>query len=394
MDYEQLHVPHIINACGTVTRLGGAPIRPSALEAYRAACAASVSMEQLQAAASRRLAQLSGAEAGLVTSGAAAALTLGSAAILTGLDAARMEALPRTDGFPNELIIAREHRNGYDHAIRASGAQLVEVGLNEQVSGAGVRRVETWEFEAAITDKTAGIVYVAQDDAHPPLAEIVALAAQQSLPVIADAAAELPPHDNFQRLATSGLALVAFSGGKVIGGPQETGFLLGRRNLVAAAALQMLDMDDHPQLWDPPADFIDRTQVHGMPRHGIGRSMKVGKQELMAALTALEEFLQESPSAVHAAHRTTLESIAGGLDGLGCQLNYLDHGAQAVPQLVIDLTATGRDAFEVCRQLRQQDPPIYVNHANLSEGQLLIHPLALRPGDIRLLVTGLRKALA
>src|SRR5262249_32102503 len=150
----------IINAAGAPTRLGGAPMPKAVLEAFRAAAQECVSLDQLQGVASRAIATATGAEAGLVTSGAAAALTLGTAAILTGYNLRRMERLPHCDGFPHEIIVAREQRNGYDHAVRAAGARLVEVGCNEIVAGSGVRRTETWEFEAAFGPQTAGIFYV------------------------------------------------------------------------------------------------------------------------------------------------------------------------------------------------------------------------------------------
>src|SRR5213078_4951018 len=130
----------------------------------------------LQGVASRVIAETTGAEAGLVTSGAAAALTLGTAAILTGYDLGRMERLPHCDGFPHEFVIARDQRNGYDHAVRAAGARLVEVGFNEIVAGAGVRRTESWEYEAAFGSQTAGVLYVYDPQRQPPLAEVVARA--------------------------------------------------------------------------------------------------------------------------------------------------------------------------------------------------------------------------
>jgi D-glucosaminate-6-phosphate ammonia-lyase len=154
--YKELGLEPIINACGTVTRLGGAPMPVAVLEAFHAAAQEWVPLEQLQAVASRKIAETTGAEAGLVTAGSAAALTLGTAAILAGYDLGRMERLPQTDVFPNEIIIAREQRSGYDHATRAAGARLVEVGFNEITSNAGVRRTELWEFEAAINSQTAG----------------------------------------------------------------------------------------------------------------------------------------------------------------------------------------------------------------------------------------------
>src|SRR5262249_17757731 len=158
--YNDWGLEPIINASGAVTRLGGAPMREAVLEAFCAAARDSVPLDALQAVASRALAEATGAEAGLVTSGAAAALTLGTAAILTGYDLGRMERLPCCAGFPPELIVARETRNGYDHAVRAAGARLVEVGFNEIVAGAGVRRTGGWEDEAAFGPQTAGGVYV------------------------------------------------------------------------------------------------------------------------------------------------------------------------------------------------------------------------------------------
>ncbi|MFN0199129.1 MAG: selenocysteine synthase, partial [Planctomycetaceae bacterium] len=157
--YRELGLEPIINASSSVTRLGGAIMPAEVLAAYHAAAQETVPLEQLQALASRRIAAATGTEAGIVTTGAAAALTLGTAAILAGLNAARMERLPCTEGMLKEFLIAREQRSGYDHAVRAAGAKLVEVGFNEIISNAGVRRTEVWEYETAITEKTAGIVY-------------------------------------------------------------------------------------------------------------------------------------------------------------------------------------------------------------------------------------------
>ena len=156
--YEEFGVTPIINASGAVTRLGGAPMPKELLKAFNEAASASVPLEQLQAAASRAIVKATETEAGLVTSGAASALTLGAAAILTGYDLSKMERLPHCEEFPNEFVVAREQRNGYDHAVRAAGARLIEIGFNEIVANAGVRRTETWEYEAAFGPNTAGVV--------------------------------------------------------------------------------------------------------------------------------------------------------------------------------------------------------------------------------------------
>jgi D-glucosaminate-6-phosphate ammonia-lyase len=378
--YKDLGLKPIINACGTVTRLGGAPMPAAVLEAFQEAAQEWVPLEQLQAAASQKIAETTGAEAGLVTAGSAAALTLGTAAILAGQNLGRMEQLPQTDGFRNEIIIAREQRSGYDHAIRAAGARLVEVGFNEVTSNAGVRRAELWEFEAAITPQTAGIAYVLGPGSCPPLSDVVTMAHHHNLPVIVDAAGELPPRENLKRIPATGADLVGYSGGKAIRGPQSTGILCGRRDLVSSAALQMLDMDDHLELWDPPADFIDRSQLAGIPRHGIGRALKVSKEEIIALLTALELFstgaYDDDPPRLLA----YLKSIVSYLQDapVACRIVEPDSlDRWAVLEIAIDEQTLGRTAFDVCKALRDGSPPVYVGHGNLSDGILVVNPLCL-----------------
>ncbi|MBT4866856.1 MAG: aminotransferase class V-fold PLP-dependent enzyme [Planctomycetaceae bacterium] len=378
--YNEHNLEPIINASGAVTRLGGAPMPAAVLDAFVAAAGEWVPLEQLQAAASRRIATLTGTEAGLVTAGSAAGLTMGTAAILTGFDLGRMERLPHCDGFPHEILIAREQRSGYDHAIRAAGARLTEVGFNEIVSNAGVRRTEAWEYEAAISDRTAGIVYAFGPGSRPDLEEVVAIGRKHGLPVLVDAAGELPPRANLTAIAALGADLVSFSGGKGIRGPQSTGILCGRRDLIAAAALQMLDMDDHPELWEPPADFIDREKLAGIPRHGIGRALKVSKEEIIALLTALDLFASGAYDKDFARFQSYLEAIETELRGThsNCRTVVPSH-EESWPtlEIAIDESVLGRSAFEVCRRLRNGSPPVYVSHGQLSDGCLVINPHCL-----------------
>lgn len=378
--YKELGLTPIINACGTVTRLGGAPMPSKVLAAFQEAAQEWVPLEQLQGAASRKIAETTGAEAGLVTAGSAAALTLGTAAILAGQSLGRMEKLPQTDVFPNEVIIAREQRSGYDHAIRAAGARLVEVGFNEVTSNAGVRRAELWEFEAAITPQTAGIAYVLGPGSCPALSDVVEMAHRHKLPVIVDAAGELPPRENLKRIPATRADLVAFSGGKAIRGPQSTGILCGTRELISSAALQMLDMDDHLELWDPPVELIDRSQFAGIPRHGIGRALKVSKEEIIALLTALELFstgaYDDDPPRLHA----YLESIRASLRDAHADCRIVEPDAPdrwAVLEITVDEKSLGRTAFDVCQSLRDGTPAVYVSHGKLNEGTLVVNPLCL-----------------
>lgn len=378
--YEDWNVEPIINVSGAVTRLGGAPMPQPVLDAFCAAAREAVPLDTLQGVASRVIAEATGAEAGIVTAGASAGLMMGAAAILAGWDLRRMEQLPHCAGFPHEFIMAREQRNGYDHAVRAAGGKLVEVGMHEIVAGAGVRRAETWEFAAEFGPNTAGILYVYDAQGRPPLAELAAKAHEHHLPVLVDAAGELPPRSNLRSIVASGADLVTFSGGKSIRGPQATGILCGRRDLIGSALIQMLDMDDHFDLWEPPAHLIDKKRLPGMPRHGIGRALKVSKEQIIALLTALKLFTSGAYDQELKNMRRWLEEVAEGLRGLPvrCQLNVpADGESLPILEIALDQAALGRTAYDVCRRLRRGQPPIQVGHGNLDDGKLVINPLHL-----------------
>lgn len=385
--YESLGLTPVINASGAVTRLGGAPMSKTVIDAFRDAARQWVPLDRLQAAASKMISQVTGVEAGIVTAGSAAGLTLGAAAIMARMDLGKMERLPRTEGIADEFVVAREQRNGYDHAVRAAGARFVEVGYNEITAGAGVRRVEAWEYEAAFTERTAGVFYVYLDNSAPPLEEVVEVAHRHELPVLVDAAGELPPRSNLMLGSVTGADLVAFSGGKAIRGPQSTGILCGRRDLIGSAALQMLDMDDHFELWDPPSALFDANRLKGAPRHGIGRAMKVSKEEIVALMTALAVFANGSYDDEIPAQRARLQSIADKLrqSDIGFQLHESPDN-ERLPVLEIYVDESRRaTAVEVCRNLRQGKPPAYVGHGKLSEGILVVNPLCMTDEDAELL---------
>ena len=394
--YENFGLVPIINATGTATRLGGPPMPLAVLEALRQAASQTVPLEQLQAAASKLIARVTNTQAGLVTAGSAAALTLGAAAILTRYDLAKMEQLPQSDGFPNELIIAREQRSGYDHAVRASGARLREVGFNEIVANAGVRRTEVWEYEAAFGPNTAGVFYVYAASSQPPLEEVVDRAHRHNLPVLVDAAGELPPRSNLTSIPATEADLVAFSGGKAIRGPQSTGILCGRWDLVAAAAVQLLDMDDHLELWNPPSDFIDKNKLGGIPRHGIGRAMKVSKEHIIALMAALELFVSGTYDKELDAYRSYLEIIAAQIRDSPAQskISEPDDGqSPPILEVTVEQATVGRTAFVICRDLRNGTPPVYVGHARLAEGKLVLNPICLDAEQANTLARRLRQEL-
>src|SRR5262249_23580729 len=172
-----------------------------------------------------------------------------------------------------------------------------------------------------INDRTAAIFYVADPSARPSLREVVEVSHAKGVPVIVDAAAQLPPQANLRRFIAEGADLVAFSGGKAINGPQATGILCGRRDLVMAAALQHLDLDILWEQWVPPPALIDKTLLKGAPQHGIGRPCKVGKEQIIGLITALELFVAEGDAARHARWLAVAQALADGLRRIpGCKV--------------------------------------------------------------------------
>jgi len=395
--YDRFGVRTRINAAGLLTRLGGSLMPAEVLDAMTEAAGSFVDMAELQAAASAVIARHTGAEAGLVTAGAAAALTLGTAACLAGLDPARMDRLPETDDIPNEILMCRTHRTGYDHAIRAAGARIREVGFNDRATGAGVRDVEAWELETAITPRTVAIAYAASPGSQPPLSEVVAVGRRHALPVLVDAAAQLPPLDNLRRFTAEGAGLVAFSGGKAIRGPQGTGILCGRRDLVAAAALQQLDMDFRPETWRPPEDYLLRAALRGIPHHGIGRGFKVSKEEIVGLLVALERFVTLDHAAEQTRQEALLAAIRERLAGAphiqARLLSAAETGRDPLLELRVDETGLGRSAFALALTLQQGDPPLHLGERRAPEGILIINPVGLREGEAAIVAARLRAVL-
>jgi L-seryl-tRNA(Ser) seleniumtransferase len=384
----------IVNAKGTATRLSGGLMRPEVSAAMVEASHQCFDMAELQAAASRLIAGATGAEAGYVASGAAACLTLAAAACMAGLDPGAMARLPDTRGLKNEIIMLRSQRNFYDHALRAAGASLVEVGLPDRFAGAGVRDGEAWELEDAITDRTAAIFYVAGHLAQPAFKDVARLARRHGLPVIVDAAAQLPPQSNLKRFIAEGAALVAFSGGKAIGGPQASGFLCGRRDLIMSAALQHLDLDVHADLWHPPASLIDMKKLKGLPPHGIGRGCKVGKEEIVGLLAALSLFIKEGDRKRHARWLTTLRAIESDLGRIGAEVHLA--GARdiaTVPVLELRLTRP-HAAGGVALALQRLPIPVYVDAGRRDENILIINPMCVRPDQTAVIAQSLRKVLS
>ena len=274
--YNSIGVKPVINARGTFTIITGSQTLPEVKEAMDEASRGYVQMDELMAGVSPKLAELTGAPWGIITAGCCAALTHFTAACIAGANPERMQRLPDVTGLKNEVIIPEYSRNVYDHAIRMLGVTIVEVSNPD-------------ELEKAFNERTALIYILAGPGDEGPLGtKVVSEAAKRhNVPVIVDAAAEILtiPNVHLQRGATA----VAYSGGKCIRGPQAAGLLLGDRNLLEAA-------------W-----------ANSAPHHAFGRSLKVGKEEIMGMLAAVEMWKKRDHDAEWKKWQGWLDEIASGV---------------------------------------------------------------------------------
>ncbi len=385
---ERLGLTPVINANGAASRLGGNLLSAAAQEAMIAAGQCFIPLHELQARASETIARVTGAEAGCVASGAAACLFLAAAACMAGDDLAAMDRLPNTEGLRNEIVMHRAHRNPYDHALRATGARLVEVGYLGVPSSPGVR---AWELESAITDRTCALFYVVPGLTTEvlPLHVVAEIAHRHGLPVIVDAAGALPPAENLTRFVHEGADLVAFSGGKGIGGPAGSGFLAGRRDLVLSATLQQQDMYIHPALWEGPFGPSAPTLSEGPARQGLGRMLKVGREEIAGLIAALEEYVERDHAAEQARTLAIARAIFEGLQGMaGAKCSLVTPPEATWARVVVDFTDHGgaSRAAEVARNLRHGSPRIFCLDAWIDTGVLILQTTTLQEHEVNVLV--------
>ena len=357
--YDRLGVRKLINAEGTVTALGGCRMEPEVTAAMAEATRHFVDLRELLVKSGDYVGEILGVEAALITAGAATGLVLATAACIAGDDAALIQRLPDTAGMPNRVAVHRCHRNGYDQAVRQVGAELVEFGW--------IKDTSPWQLETAIDGQTAAVVYFVEfsERGSLPLETVIEISHRRGVPVIVDAAAELPPVHNLWRFVELGADLVVFSGGKDIRGPQSSGLLVGRKDLIAACIR------------------------HACPNHSIGRAMKVGKEEIIGLVVALERYLaqdRDAEDAQWAAQVACLIERLSELPGVNARQIYPAGPGRrpgTIPRASIgwDETTLGLTIQKAVEKLYAGDPPIAVSSA---EGSLMINPQTLDWGEERI----------
>lgn len=355
--YESIGVRTLINCKGTLTIVSGSMMLPEARAAMSDASQAYVQMEELMEQVGARIGKLMGAEFGLVTNGCAAALCQVTAACVVGSDPEGIKRLPDTSGMRNEVITLKSHRHVYDHAIRMVGVNLVEVGSSQ-------------EMRSAINPNTAMVAIFgdAADRGEISVREMVEIAHGSDVPVLVDAAAERPDTPNVY--LEDGVDAVAYSGGKCLRGPQASGLVLGRKDL----------------LWD--------AYMNGAPHHSIGRPMKAGKEEIMGLLAAIEQWSKRD----HASEWRTWESW----------LTEISNAVTQIPSITTEVKPPGRSnvapvlhiswdslvrnltADTLISRLSSGEPRIEVGG---SGNTISIMPYMMEPGEASHVATRIREEL-
>lgn len=368
--FKELGVRPFINAAGTYTTLTASLMHPEVVAAINYASKTFVPLNDLHDAAGRRIAELIGCEAAMVTSGAAAALTAGTAGVVAGKNPEWIRRIPDLagTGMKSEVIVQKSHRNGYDHAVRNCGIKLIEVETAD-------------EIERAINEKTAMLFFF--NDAEPrgqvKLDQFVAIAKKHNLPVLNDAAADAPPTEHLSKYTKMGVDLVAFSGGKGIRGPQSAGLLLGRKDLIEAARLN----------YSPNSD-------------SIGRGMKVNKEELLGMMVAVEVYLKRDAAAEwkewERRAKVVIDAVTAANKAVVGEV-YVPPIANHVPTVRIkwEKSALNLTADEVRKRMKEGTPSIEITPgsppATEATQSFSVGIWQLQPGEVDIVAKRLKASL-
>jgi L-seryl-tRNA(Ser) seleniumtransferase len=359
--YAELGIRPVINASATLTRLGGSRMPPVVLEAMQSAAESFVDLVELQRCVGERIAELTRNDACYVSSGAAAGMAIATAALIAGGDAERIHLLPQVGPVEAEVVVFRSQRNGYDQAARQTGAHLVEVGVDD--------------FEAALSPRTACVLFFA--GAHDtsgalPLSDVIRLAHAHAVPVLVDAAAQVPPIASLWQFTRElGADAAIFSGGKGLRGPQSSGLVLGRRAIVESCV------------------------ANGPPNHSLGRPMKVGKEELLGVLAAVEWSLAQDEPALLASYEAMVQRWIDGLSGLPgvrVERGYPSEAGQPHGRAIVHLLPDARlSRSALIAALWESEPRIAVGQVD--PDAIALNPQTLEPEEADIVLTRLRELL-
>lgn len=365
--YDELGVKKVINGIATVTVLGGSIMPPEVVQAMVEASKHFVSIDDLQKKAGEQIAKWTNNESAFISCGAAAGLVLSTSACITGNDPAKCSKLPFTDGLKNEVIIHKMNRNGYDFAIRQVGVKIIEIGTESGTSPE--------DLENAINEKTAAIFYfynITRMGGLVPLEKGIEIAKKRGIPLIVDAAAQIPPVENLWNFTQMGADLAIFSGGKGLCGPQSSGLIVGRKDLIEACAL------------------------NANPRCYIGRPMKVGKEEIVGLWAAIRWYLNLDHKKLMQTYEDQVAYAIdelSGLNGVTVKRDFPSEAGQPMPraEIIFDENILGIKRDEIFAQLRSGDPSIELAGAGASG--IFMNPQTLEPGQEKIIIERIKEII-
>ncbi|MEX1211615.1 MAG: aminotransferase class V-fold PLP-dependent enzyme [Balneolaceae bacterium] len=358
--FDELGIEPVINGRGTLTFLSGSLMMPETVAAIQQTSTQFARLMDVQNTIGEKLAEMLGSEAAMVTAGAASAMTLGTAACITGEDQDKIRLLPNLPGPKPQVIIQDTHRFGYDHAVRNCGVEMVEVNGPE-------------EMAAAINDRTVmALYYNAAGRSSITREEFVAIGKEHGVPTFNDAAADVPPVDHLHDYIEMGFDLVTFSGGKAIRGPQSTGLLYGRKDLIEAAKLN-----------------------HSPNGNTIGRGMKVNKEEMFGLYVAIKSYLERDHEAEWAEWEgriARITEIASAVPTVQGETDVNPGPANHFPGLRLswDQEQVNISPREVVQQLRDGKPSIEVGG---NDETLNIAVVMLKPEQVDIVGERVREVL-
>ncbi|MGO4681450.1 aminotransferase class V-fold PLP-dependent enzyme [Microbacterium sp. 2MCAF23] len=362
---DRLEELRVVNAVGPATRMGGLGLHDEVLAAMGRAVQVPVRMAELERAGGEHVARLLGAPAAYITAGAAAGLALAAAAAMARDDVDVIDSLPRHRDGRDEFVIQAAQRDPYDRAVEAAGGRIVAVGYPGSTHAA--------ELASAIGERTAAVLYrPGAPGNHVDLDRTCAIAHAAGVPVIVDGALRIPPLTVLHEYIAAGADLLAVSGGKLLRGPQASGLLIGQPEWIARVGVHHQDMDEREETW-PAAD----GRFVRPPRHGIARFAKVGREQLVGLVTAVERFVAGADDTaveveeLRRAHQLLAHGPLGAV--------WEEHSVLGSPEVIV--TVRPALATRFVRALRAQHPPVYVEESGAWRGVLSLNSLGLTTGD-------------
>ena len=358
----------IINASGTLTILGGTTLVDEVSEAWKEASTVYLNMNELHIKAGEFISKLTGAESAYITAGTAASLVISIAACMTRGETEKMTQLPKTEGMRNEVIVQRLHHNEFEFLFEIAGAEIVEIGDDHTTTHE--------ELEDAICERTAAVAYFSFDPQEGvlPLETVLETSHRHGVPVIVDAAAEIPPVENLTKFIRMGCDLVLYSTGKDIGAPTDTGIILGRRDLVRTC----VRLGPH-----------NREIINSRARDYIGRPMKTSKEDVLAVVAALGRYFHTDHARRHDRWENKIQYMVSRLSKCSnlkvsrVLPRYGHPRPVSIPRIELEFH-NGMTADEVSIRLRNGDPPIF---AYVMGNRLYLNPQCLCDGEEEVVVS-------